>query len=163
MVQLRAGGLVLLLLLAAQQARGQDAFRLCQEKVTDDDVRPIPQSLVPAAKRIFGLRMPDQQVLHSTVFRCADGHVLLCTYGANLPCGKANSDRDLPGAEAWCRDHPNADFVPRFAIPWGNIYDWGCASGSPKVLKRIEEIDPHGFVAGTGSRRIERRPFHRLH
>ena len=143
---LRAGGLVLLLLLAAEQARAQ-AVQLCREKGTDDDLRPIPQSLVPAAKRIFGLRMPDQQVMHGTVFRCADRHVLLCTYGANLPCAKANSDRDLPGAEAWCRDHPNADFVPRFAIPWGNIYDWGCASGSPKVIKQIEEIDSHGFVA----------------
>jgi hypothetical protein len=139
--------LVLLLLLAAEQATAQDAVQLCREKGTDDDVRPIPQSLVPAAERIFGLRMRDQQVLHSTVYRCADGHVLLCTYGANLPCGKANSDRDLPGAEAWCRDHPNATFVPRFAIPRGNIYDWGCAGGSPKVIKQIEEIDPRGFVA----------------
>jgi hypothetical protein len=52
---------------------------------------------IPGAdgQRIFGLRMPDQQVLHSTVFRCAEGHVLVCSYGANLPRGKANSDRDL--------------------------------------------------------------------
>jgi hypothetical protein len=91
--------------------------------------------------------MPDQQVLHSTVFRCAEGHVLVCSYGANLPRGKANADRDLPGAEAWCRDHPNADLVPRFAIPWGNIYDWGCADGTPKVMAKIENIDPRGFIA----------------
>jgi hypothetical protein len=118
---LRAGGLALILFLSAEHAKAQDRLQLCRQKGTDDGVSPIPQSLVPTAKRIFGLRMPDQQVLHSTVFRCADEHVLLCIYGANLPCGKANSDRDLPGAEAWCHDHPNADFVPRFAIPWGNI------------------------------------------
>src|SRR4051812_14882589 len=52
---LRAGGLVVFLLLAAEQARAQDAVQLCGEKGTDDDARPIPQSLVPAAKRIFGL------------------------------------------------------------------------------------------------------------
>lgn len=144
---LSAGGLVLILFVAAQQASAQDAVRLCREKGSGNGVRPIPQSLVPAAKRIFGLRMPDQQVLHSTVFRCADGRVLLCTNGANLPCGKANSDRDLPGAEAWCRGHPNAEFVPRFAIPRGNIYNWGCAAGMPKVIAQIEEIDPRGFVA----------------
>lgn len=144
---LRAGGLVLILLIAADQTRAQDAVQLCREKGTDDDVRSIPQSLVPVAKRIFGLSMPDQQVLHSTVFRCADKHVLLCTYGANLPCGKANSDRDPPGAKAWCHDHPNAGFVPRFAIPQGNIYNWGCVGGRPKVLTQIEEIDPRGFVA----------------
>jgi hypothetical protein len=49
--------LVVFLLLAAEQARAQDAVQLCGEKGTDDDARPIPQSLVPAAKRIFGLRM----------------------------------------------------------------------------------------------------------
>jgi hypothetical protein len=77
---LRAGSLALILFLAAEHARAQDAVQLCRQKVTEDGIRPIPQSLVWAAKRIFGLRMPDQQVLHSTVFRCADGHALLCTY-----------------------------------------------------------------------------------
>jgi hypothetical protein len=63
------------------------------------------------------------------------------------PAGKRTPIAIYRGAEAWCRDHPNADFVPRFAIPWGNIYDWRCASGSAKVVKQIEEIDRHGFVA----------------
>jgi len=122
--------------------------RLCGQKETDDTLQPLPQSLVPAAKRLFGLgNMPQQQIRRSTVFRCADGHVLLCTYGANLPCGKANSDRRLPGAEAWCRDHPDADFIPRFAIPSGNIYNWRCAAGAPQILGLIDEIDPRGFVA----------------
>jgi len=122
--------------------------RLCGQKETDDTLQPLPQSLVPAAKRLFGLgNMPQQQIRRSTVFRCADGHVLLCTYGANLPCGKANSDRRLLGAEAWCRDHPDADFIPRFAIPSGNIYNWRCAAGAPQILGQIDEIDPRGFVA----------------
>ena len=72
---------------------------------------------------------------------------MLCTYGANLPCGKANSDRRLPGAEAWCRDHPSADFIPRYAIPAGNIYGWRCAAGIPEFVDRIEDVDPRGFVA----------------
>lgn len=133
-----------LLLPAAEQAAAQ----LCREKGTDDTLRPIPNSLVPAAKQLFGLdNMSDQQVRRSTVFRCAEGHVLICTYGANLPCGKANSDRRLPGAEAWCRDHPDARFIPRFAIPSGNIYNWRCDAAAPEVLGQIEEIDPRGFVA----------------
>jgi hypothetical protein len=41
----------LFLLFAAEQAGAQDAVQLCREKDTDDDVRPIPRSLVPAAKR----------------------------------------------------------------------------------------------------------------
>ena len=90
--------------------------------------RPIPQSLMPTAERIFGLRMPDQKAVHSTVFRCAEGHVLVCSYGTNLPCGKANSDRDLSRAGIWCRDH---------------LYDWGSADGTPKVIAEIEDSYPH--------------------
>jgi hypothetical protein len=133
-----------MLLLAAGPA---DAQALCPNEATDDALRPLPQSLVPEAKRTFGLRMPDEQVRRSTVFRCADGHVLLCNYGANLPCGKANTDRDPRGAKAWCHGHPDADFIPHFAIPSGNIYHWRCAAGRPEIAGQAEAIDPRGFVA----------------
>jgi hypothetical protein len=124
------------------------AAEVCRRYGTDDKLRPIPQSLVPIAKRLFGLdRMPDEQIRRSTVFRCADGRTLLCNYAANLPCGKANTDRHLPGAEAWCREHREADFIPRFAIPSGNIYNWRCFAGAPDIVSQIEEIDPRGFVA----------------
>jgi hypothetical protein len=137
-----------LLLAGAKQGAVEDATRFCREKGTDDTLRSIPQSLVPAAKQLFGLgNMSDRQIRRSTVFRCAERHVLLCTYGANLPCSKANSDRRLPGAEAWCRDHPDAGFIPRFVIPSGNIYNWRCVADAPQILGQIEEIDPRGFVA----------------
>ena len=134
-----------LLALFGAEAAVADA---CRGGVTDDTLRPIPQSLVPAAKQLFGLsRMPDEQIRRSTVFRCAEGHTLLCNYGANLPCGKANTDRRLPGAEPWCREHREADFIPRFAIPSGNIYNWRCFAGAPEIVSQIEEIDARGFVA----------------
>ena len=86
-------------------------------------------------------------MVHSTVFRCANRRVLLCTFGANLPCAKANSDRDLPGAETWCRDHPIADFVPEFAFPRGNILQLGLCRPQAQGPRPIEKIDPGGFVA----------------
>jgi len=106
-----------MLLVETGRAVAQSGENPCRSIGTDDTVRPIPQSLVPVAKRIFGLRMEDQQVRRSTVFRCADGHILLCNYGANLPCGKANADHRLPQAEAWCRDHADTDFIPRYVLP----------------------------------------------
>jgi hypothetical protein len=139
-------GMVFLLPVYATVA--DEAAPICRIKGTDDTLRPIPESLVAAAKRLFGLdRMPDRQIRRSTVYRCADGHILLCNYGANLPCGKADADRRPAGAQAWCRAHPDADFIPRSAIPWGNIYDWRCAASAPQILRQIEEIDPRGFVA----------------
>jgi hypothetical protein len=64
---------------------------------TDDAARPIPQSLVPAVNAAFGMRMPDRMATDTTVFRCADQHVMVCTVGASLPCGKANTSR-VPSA-----------------------------------------------------------------
>jgi hypothetical protein len=92
--------LVMVLLLRPADAQ----VELCQKDATDDTLRSIPQSLVPAAKQLFGLvKVPDQQIRRSTVFRCAEGRVLLCNYGANLPCGKAKADRHPRGVVAWCR------------------------------------------------------------
>jgi hypothetical protein len=122
-------------------------MKLCRGRATDDALRPIPQSLVPAAKQLFGLsRMPDKQVQRSTVFRCADRRVMLCTYGADLPCGKADTNRHPRGVAVWCRENPDADFVPNVARPWGSIYDWRCVAGAGEIVGQVEEIDPRGFV-----------------
>jgi hypothetical protein len=136
-----------MLLVATGRAVAQSGENPCQAIGADDTVRPIPKSLVPVAKRIFRLSMPDQQVRRSTVSRCADRRLLLCTFGANLPCGKANADKRLPRAEAWCLEHGDADFIPRYMIPIGNIYSWRCAAGTPTIVAQIETIDPRGFVA----------------
>jgi hypothetical protein len=136
--------LVMVLLLRPADAQ----VELCQKDATDDTLRSIPQSLVPAAKQLFGLvKVPDQQIRRSTVFRCAEGRVLLCNYGANLPCGKAKADRHPRGVVAWCRENPHADFVPNYARPWGSIYDWRCVAGAAEIVGQVEEIDPRGFVA----------------
>src|SRR5215472_5181922 len=107
---LRLGAVLTVVLVqpaAGDKSAAPDMVRFCRAKGIDDTLRLIPQSLVPAAKRLFGLeRMPEEQIRRSTVFRCADGRVLLCTYGANLPCGKANTDRRPAGVEAWCRENP---------------------------------------------------------
>jgi bifunctional non-homologous end joining protein LigD len=53
--------------------------------------------------------------------------------------------RDIRSSPASFHDHNR--WLPRFAMPWGNIYDWGCVGRNPKVLTQIEEIGPRGFVA----------------
>ena len=94
--------------------RPADAPRpLCHGNMTDDVPRGIPQSLVPEAVRLFGLEeMPAEQVRRSTLYRCAEGRVLVCNLGANLPCGKANTSRDLPAADRMVRREPGVGFHP---------------------------------------------------
>jgi hypothetical protein len=58
-----------LLLLAATQAASARTSppEYCQQIRTDDALRPVPPSLVPAVVRLFRLEaMPAEQVEHST-------------------------------------------------------------------------------------------------
>ena len=120
----------------------------CRTVRTDDRLRPIPDSLVPAATRLFQLAaMPPGQVRRSTYFRCAAHHVLLCTVGANLPCGKANTQRHLPAADAWCAAHPGSDFVPMYVTGHDTIYTWLCRGTAATIVRRRFKVDRRGFIA----------------
>jgi len=92
--------------------------------------------------------MPARVAADTTVFRCDRGRVLVCTVGANLRCGKANTSRDPgEGMLQWCRDNPSAEFVPASATGHDTIYAWGCQSGAPRILQQPLHVDARGFVA----------------
>ena len=97
---------------AALAQGAEEPKRYCARAGDDDTLRPLPASLVDTAIRLFGLRAPARDVQRTTVFRCAGGRVEVCTLGANLPCDKANTSRDLPGAIQYCREHPGSRFIP---------------------------------------------------
>jgi hypothetical protein len=121
---------------------------LCGAASTDDTLRPIPETLVPAATRLFRLEaMPAEQVRQTTYFRCAGGRVLLCTTGANLPCGKANTGRHLQAADAWCAEHPRSDFIPAYVTGHDSIYRWRCRGGRAAPVGAAMKLDRRGFIA----------------
>lgn len=141
--------LVAVALLLACPALAETPAAMCKRVGTDDTTRPIPQSLVPAVNAAFGVWMPDQVAMDSSVFRCAEGHVMVCTVGANLPCGKANTSRAPNAGELqWCGDNPNAAFIPAVATGHDTIYQWRCHAGSPHIVRQSLQVDQRGFVAG---------------
>ena len=79
-------------------------------------------------------------------WRCMDGAVFVCAIGANIPCrSKADRSRRNVGAEAFCRETGNADFVPAYAAGHGTIYEWRCVSGAAVRGKAIAQLDRRGF------------------
>jgi len=129
-------------------ARAETPAAICARIGTDDVVRPIPQSLVPAVNRMFGTAMPTSVAMSTTVFRCAGEHVLVCTAGANLPCGRANISRAAaPGSLDWCRGHPDATSIPAVATGHDTIFAWRCRSGTPLIERQALEVDTRGFVS----------------
>ena len=119
----------------------------CRRAGTDDKLRPIPEPLVPAAKRLFGLDAPNGVLRRTTVFRCMDGSVQLCNLGANLPCGKANVSRTLASASRYCREHPGSPGIPAFVTGHDTIYTWRCEGAGAVAGEPVEALDGRGFVA----------------
>ena len=125
----------------------------CHALGTDDTLRPIPASLVAKARQLFDLSaMPDAEITRSTYYRCFAHDVLICTSGANLPCGKANRRRTIPGASAWCVDHPDADFIPMVATGHDTIYRWQCRGGKAVIVGTASRLDQRGFIAALWKR-----------
>ena len=149
-LRLPALGLVLtgLLPFPVFPAHAETPAAVCARIGTDDAPRPIPGALVPAVNAAFATSMPAQVAVATTVFRCAGGHVLVCTAGANLPCGKANSGRTPgPGAIDWCRGHAESAFIPAYAVGHDTIYAWRCRGGVPEIAGPALPVDARGFIA----------------
>ncbi len=117
----------------------------CAKVVNDDELRGAPHSLAPAIKQIF--HIGGAYAAQTTRYRCAGGKVMLCNEGANLPCGKANLSKHLPGATAWCKDNPTTGFIPMAATGHDTIYDWRCVTGVATAGAPIRKIDARGFFA----------------
>ena len=140
--------LALFCLVAARPAHAQaNPAARCAKLGTDSTLLPVPESLAAQVNAVFGTAMPPGMVAATTVYRCAQGHVLVCTTGANLPCGPANTSR-VPGegAVAWCKQNPDSDYVPAYATGHDTIFIWRCRKGVAEVEKQVFEVDAQGFV-----------------
>jgi hypothetical protein len=132
------------------------AHGVCGHDRTDDTLRPVPASLVTAVAVAFGVHlregagggMTPAELAQQTAIRCDRGEILACMAGANLNCGQADTRRVSPGGNAWCRDHPDADFVPMFATGHETIYAWRCAGTRAVPEHQAQAMDARGFVAG---------------
>lgn len=140
-----------LLLLAAappQAAAASSPVEYCRAVGNDDTLRPVPGSLVPAVARLFQLHaMPAAELRRTSYFRCARHRVWVCVVGANLHCGKADTRRTLPGADAWCAEHPGSDFIPASATGHDTIYRWRCDGPRAAADGPALTLDPNGFIA----------------
>ena len=119
----------------------------CARLGTDDTLRPIPSSLTPDVNRLFHARMSTQVATDTTVYRCAEGRMLICSWGANLPCGKANTSRTSRGATEWCGQNPDVGFVPAFATGHDTIYEWRCQGRVAIPARQTSTVDSRGFIA----------------
>jgi hypothetical protein len=80
-------------------------------------------------------------------WRCAQGAVLACLYGANIPCdAKAVTSREpTPAVTQYCQENPGSNFVPMFVTGHETVVSWAC-QGTDPVVTRVEAVDAEGYA-----------------
>jgi hypothetical protein len=135
-----------------------DPFSFCTAAGTIDkpDARytgeQVPDTIIQGYIKSAGLQNstePSDQFKKSTIWRCMDGSVYACNFGANLPCdSQANTDKNPTQAMAdFCKENANSDFIPMAVTGHTTIYSWRCNNDKPEVDKQINHADSSGFIA----------------
>lgn len=110
----------------------------------------IPDAVVQALiqQEIVAADAPSE-FQQSAVWRCMDGKVWACHFGANLPCQeKADLSREpTPEMEDFCRTEPDAEFIPAAAAGRATVYEWKCTAGKPEVVRQVLQADAQGYLA----------------
>lgn len=133
-----------------------DPFAYCAAVGTadtpgDNYVGPqVPQAVVEALRKALDAPdIPLSALEAGSFWRCMNGEVYACFVGANLPCeARADTDRTPTEAEAdFCRENPNADFIPAAVTGRETVYEWRCRDGTPEIVQQVFHPDAQGFLS----------------
>ncbi len=142
---------------AATLASFTDPFAYCASVGTIDtpDARytgtPVPDAIINGFKQAAGLTSstePIDQLRKSTIWRCMDGKVYVCNFGANLPCdSKADTSQTPSFAIAdYCNHNPDSDFIPLAVVGHNSIYSWHCNGHNPEIREQVDQADTQGYL-----------------
>ncbi len=85
----------------------------------------------------------------NAVWRCMEGQVWVCHFGANLPCQEKADTSKTPTAEMdeFCRSNRSAEVIPAAVTGRATVYEWKCTDGKPEVVKQLFSGDAQGYLA----------------
>ena len=111
----------------------------------------VPDTVISGylqAAGLSGSTEPLDVLRQSTTWRCMDGSVMACNYGANLPCdAKANTDSTPSQAmNDYCAQNPGADFIPMSVSGHETIYNWSCDGENAQAGEAFTQPDAAGFL-----------------
>lgn len=155
--------LVLMLLAAhsspvvfAQDTTYHDPFAYCEAVGTIDapDARyvgpKVPESIALGLQQALQVpNAPSEFLVNNSVWRCMEGKVFACSFGANIPClEKAETSRTpAPPLTEYCKQNPNAEFIPAVVTGRATVYEWQCENGSPSIARQLFQPDARGFLS----------------
>lgn len=148
---------VVLLLSSCGMLRYTDPFAYCAAVGTIDapDARYAGPKVPDAVGRglMNAMQMsadaPFEPFIQRTTWRCMDGKVYGCNFGANIPClEKANIDRTPgPALKDFCKVNPVSNGIPAAVTGRSTVYQWRCTDGTPAIVKESTQPDTQGFLS----------------
>jgi hypothetical protein len=139
-----------------EQALYDDPFAYCAAVGTVDapDARyngpEMPDSVIQGLiqQGIVSADAPPE-FQKSAVWRCMNGQVWVCHFGANLPCLEKADTSQVPTSEMedFCNTNPTADSIPAAVTGRATVYEWKCNEGKPEVVRQVFQVDPQGYLA----------------
>lgn len=135
--------------------RTDNPFKYCSAIGTIDKPdkrytgKKVPDSIVESMIKqgIVSADAPPQ-FKSNLVWRCMNYRVLVCLYGANIPCtDKADTSR-IPSSEmnGYCKANPSADSIPAYITGRTTVYEWRCTNGKPSIARQIHQVDHEGYI-----------------
>lgn len=138
----------------AAEASYSDPFAYCAAVGTVDapDARytgeALPESVLKSmvAAGVVTADTPLEIQKHAT-WRCMEGTVWVCHFGANIPCLDKADTNQTPTAEMnkFCEENPASDNIPAAVTGHATVYEWKCDAGKPAVVRQVLNVDPQGY------------------
>ncbi len=111
---------------------------------------PLPQAVIEGliAHNVMSENTPPE-ILNNAVWRCMEGELWACHFGANLPCLDKADTQETPSEAmtTFCQEQPDADTIPMFVTGRTTVYAWRCAAGRPNIVKQVFTPDAQGFLS----------------
>ncbi len=141
---------------APEETTYDDPVAYCAAVGTID--APDARYTGPAMPEAIAQEMVEQGILsadapaefaENAVWRCMDGQVWFCHFGANLPCQeKADTSQEPTEAmREFCEANPDAEGVPAAVTGRATVYQWKCTDGVPEAGEQVFHSDPQGYLA----------------
>ena len=113
------------------------------------DRRYVGPKDTPWMRRPFypeGDRAPDGRPW-PVAWRCMNGEVKACAFGANAPCDSKAAVSRVPVADAreYCRENTDTPDIPAAATGHETIYAWSCRGGRAVAGKVVLPVDRRGY------------------
>jgi hypothetical protein len=85
----------------------------------------------------------------ATLWRCMEGKVYACNFGANIPCDSKADTNQTPtqGMNDYCTQNPDSEVIPMSVTGHATLYNWHCKGTTAETVGQAASVDAAGYAS----------------